>query len=258
MSFVKKKILQMGKPKLHKRESSIFNQLAEETTSLPYENGETWFLLFPTKQHWKNNADIQGIEEGLNAVIINPCVILGPGNWNETSLTLFKNASKGMKFYPTGANATVDARDVDLGVQASTVVSLGNVAAVGILRAHGAVVRALSTGETSLGPAKRRHAIGLEQGVLLLNPKPGHQGLGLLHGVGSLDAGVVLDGRHVGLVAVAHHQNVLAATERVREDGLGLEEDLGVVAGGLARGGAVKVPDGAAYIVGGMGFVGEV
>lgn len=61
----KKKILQMGKPKLHKRESSIFNQLAEETTSLPYENGETWFLLFPTKQHWKNNADIQGIEEGL-------------------------------------------------------------------------------------------------------------------------------------------------------------------------------------------------
>ncbi|MDM3856707.1 MAG: macro domain-containing protein [Aphanizomenon gracile PMC649.10] len=34
-------------------------------TSLPYENGETWFLLFPTKQHWKNNADIQGIEEGL-------------------------------------------------------------------------------------------------------------------------------------------------------------------------------------------------
>ncbi|MBD2137201.1 DUF4433 domain-containing protein [Anabaena sp. FACHB-1237] len=61
----KKKILQMGKPQLHKRESSIFNQLAEDTTSLPYENGETWFLLFPTKQHWKNHADIQGIETGL-------------------------------------------------------------------------------------------------------------------------------------------------------------------------------------------------
>ncbi|MEH2053763.1 DarT ssDNA thymidine ADP-ribosyltransferase family protein [Nostoc sp.] len=64
----KNKILQMGKPKLHKRESSIFNQLAEETTSLPSENGETWFLLFPTKQHWKNNADIDGIEEGLKWV----------------------------------------------------------------------------------------------------------------------------------------------------------------------------------------------
>ena len=54
----------------------------------------------------------RGIEEGLNAVIINPCVILGPGHWEETSLTIFKNASKGMKYYPTGSNATVDARDV--------------------------------------------------------------------------------------------------------------------------------------------------
>jgi nucleoside-diphosphate-sugar epimerase len=54
----------------------------------------------------------RGMEEGLNAVIINPCVILGPGNWDETSLTIFKNASKGMKFYTTGSNATVDARDV--------------------------------------------------------------------------------------------------------------------------------------------------
>jgi nucleoside-diphosphate-sugar epimerase len=54
----------------------------------------------------------RGIEEGLNCVIINPCVILGPGNWDETSLTIFKNASKGMKFFPTGSNATVDARDV--------------------------------------------------------------------------------------------------------------------------------------------------
>lgn len=54
----------------------------------------------------------RGIEEGLNAVLINPCVILGPGHWEETSLTIFKNASKGMKYYPTGSNATVDARDV--------------------------------------------------------------------------------------------------------------------------------------------------
>jgi nucleoside-diphosphate-sugar epimerase len=54
----------------------------------------------------------RGIEEGLNAVIINPCVILGPGNWNESSLTIFKTAQKGLLFYPTGCNAVVDARDV--------------------------------------------------------------------------------------------------------------------------------------------------
>jgi len=54
----------------------------------------------------------RGIEEGLNAVIVNPCVILGPGNWNDSSLTLFKTMEKGVRFYPPGANAIVDARDV--------------------------------------------------------------------------------------------------------------------------------------------------
>lgn len=54
----------------------------------------------------------RGIEEGLNAVIVNPCVIFGAGNWNESSLTIFKTVQKGIKFYPPGANATVDARDV--------------------------------------------------------------------------------------------------------------------------------------------------
>lgn len=51
-------------------------------------------------------------EEGLKVVIINPCVILGPGNWNESSLTIFQTVSKGLKFYPPGSNATVDVRDV--------------------------------------------------------------------------------------------------------------------------------------------------
>ena len=54
----------------------------------------------------------RGIEEGLNAVMINPCVILGPGNWESGSLTIFKTGKKGLLFYPNGSNATVDARDV--------------------------------------------------------------------------------------------------------------------------------------------------
>jgi nucleoside-diphosphate-sugar epimerase len=54
----------------------------------------------------------RGISEGLNAVIINPCVILGAGNWEESSLAIFKTVSKGVSYYPPGANATVDARDV--------------------------------------------------------------------------------------------------------------------------------------------------
>ena len=54
----------------------------------------------------------RGIEEGLSAVIINPCVILGPGNWESGSLSIFKTGKKGLRFYPSGSNATVDARDV--------------------------------------------------------------------------------------------------------------------------------------------------
>lgn len=54
----------------------------------------------------------RGVEEGLDAVIVNPCVIVGAGNWNDSSLTLFRTLEKGSRYYPPGSNATVDARDV--------------------------------------------------------------------------------------------------------------------------------------------------
>lgn len=54
----------------------------------------------------------RGIEEGLDAVIINPSVIFGVGNWHESSLTIFRTVRKGLKFYTSGQNGFVDARDV--------------------------------------------------------------------------------------------------------------------------------------------------
>jgi nucleoside-diphosphate-sugar epimerase len=54
----------------------------------------------------------RGIEEGLKAVIINPCTVLGPGRWEEGSMELFNAVNRGLHFYPSGSNATVDARDV--------------------------------------------------------------------------------------------------------------------------------------------------
>ena len=53
----------------------------------------------------------RGMEEGLNAVIINPSVILGPGFWNENS-GLFRLVSEGLKFYTRGVNGYVGVRDV--------------------------------------------------------------------------------------------------------------------------------------------------
>ena len=63
----------------------------------------------------------RGIEEGLNAVMINPCLIFGAGRWEESSLAIFNNVKKGYRFYPPGSNASVDARDL-----ASILVMLAN------------------------------------------------------------------------------------------------------------------------------------
>jgi nucleoside-diphosphate-sugar epimerase len=54
----------------------------------------------------------RGIEEGLNAVIVNPAVILGPGDWNSGSPEFFSRTAQGMKFYTNGSTSYVDVRDV--------------------------------------------------------------------------------------------------------------------------------------------------
>ncbi|WP_100610183.1 NAD-dependent epimerase/dehydratase family protein [Confluentibacter lentus] len=51
-------------------------------------------------------------QEGLDAVIVNPGVILGAGIWNDGSGSLFKKAYKGFKYYPKGTVALVSVEDV--------------------------------------------------------------------------------------------------------------------------------------------------
>ncbi len=59
------KMLRMGKPYLYKREASLDEDLADQPLSLPNLNENKWFLLFPTKGHWKEGSDPKGIEMGL-------------------------------------------------------------------------------------------------------------------------------------------------------------------------------------------------
>lgn len=54
----------------------------------------------------------RGVEEGLNAVIVNPSVILGPGDWKCGSAKIFDTLGKGNMFYTNGVNGFVDVRDV--------------------------------------------------------------------------------------------------------------------------------------------------
>lgn len=55
---------------------------------------------------------VRGREEGLNATIINPSIVLGYGNWNQGSAKIIKNGKQGFPFYTEGSNTFVDARDV--------------------------------------------------------------------------------------------------------------------------------------------------
>lgn len=54
----------------------------------------------------------RGIEEGLNAVIVNPSVIMGAGCHERATNSLFHSLKNFLPFYTTGVNGYVDVRDV--------------------------------------------------------------------------------------------------------------------------------------------------
>ncbi|WP_142684492.1 NAD-dependent epimerase/dehydratase family protein [Chitinophaga polysaccharea] len=54
----------------------------------------------------------RGIAEGLEAVVVNPSIILGAGFWDDGSGSLLKNAWKEFPYYTQGVNGFVDVEDV--------------------------------------------------------------------------------------------------------------------------------------------------
>lgn len=54
----------------------------------------------------------RGIEEGLNAVIVNPSIILGPGFWKRGSSSMFTRIAKGLRFATPGVTGYVGVQDV--------------------------------------------------------------------------------------------------------------------------------------------------
>lgn len=84
-------------------------------------------LLITEKMNWINKKDTntyghskflgemevwRGVAEGLNAVIVNPSIILGAGNWEEGSTKIFKTIYDGFPWYSTGTTGFVGAEDV--------------------------------------------------------------------------------------------------------------------------------------------------
>ena len=83
-------------------------EINEETYWIPSKQKSAYSLskFFSEMEVWR------GIEEGLDAVIVNPSIILGPGNWDIGSPKLFQSIWKGLKYYTLGETGFVDVRDV--------------------------------------------------------------------------------------------------------------------------------------------------
>lgn len=75
---------------------------SEETSNSRY--GQSKFLA--EMEVWR------GIGEGLNALMVNPVIILGPGDWNSGSSHIFKNVYNEFPWYAEGTTGFVDVRDV--------------------------------------------------------------------------------------------------------------------------------------------------
>ncbi|MDD5570939.1 MAG: NAD-dependent epimerase/dehydratase family protein [Bacteroidales bacterium] len=84
------------------------DEITEETPweESPHNSNYSKSKYFAEKEIYK------GIEKGLESVIVNPAVIIGPGDWKKGSANLIYTVNEGMKYYTLGVNGYVDVRDV--------------------------------------------------------------------------------------------------------------------------------------------------
>ena len=54
----------------------------------------------------------RGSQEGLDVVVVNPGIIVGPGFWRSSSGSFFKRIYKGLNYYTLGSTAYIDIQDV--------------------------------------------------------------------------------------------------------------------------------------------------
>lgn len=85
------------------------DQVITEDNDWEQDKKNSWYS---RTKYWGELEIWRGIVEGLNAVIVNPSVVIGPGGWNESSGQLFSTVNKGLKFYTSGVTGYVGAADV--------------------------------------------------------------------------------------------------------------------------------------------------
>jgi len=83
-------------------------EITEET---PW-NNESNSSAYAISKYLSENEVWRATQEGLDAVVVNPTIIIGPGNWNRGSGLFFKTAARGTRWYSSGGMGYVDVRDV--------------------------------------------------------------------------------------------------------------------------------------------------
>ncbi len=67
---------------------------------------------YAISKHYAEREVWRGMEEGLDIYLVNPGIVVGPGNWKSSSSKTFSSLYDGLKFYTSGSNGFVDVRDV--------------------------------------------------------------------------------------------------------------------------------------------------
>ena len=85
--------------------------IIEEPASWKTSNRNTWYAI---SKYGAEREVWRGSEEGLRVAIVNPSIIIGPGDITRSSSQLYLSVKRGLRFYTKGVTGFVDVRDVAL------------------------------------------------------------------------------------------------------------------------------------------------
>lgn len=88
------------------------NELTKEITEEEQWEESKYNSVYALSKHLAEMEVWRAMGEGLNAVIVNPGIVLGEGNWNYGSARLMKLVYNEFPFYTAGINSWVDVQDV--------------------------------------------------------------------------------------------------------------------------------------------------
>jgi dihydroflavonol-4-reductase len=92
--------------------ASLGIENGKEITEETHWNDESNLSAYAISKYLSENEVWRASQEGLNIVIVNPTIIIGPGSWNRSSGLIFKTANQGFRWYSSGGMGYVDVRDV--------------------------------------------------------------------------------------------------------------------------------------------------